>query len=192
MIRLAVFLVENYFAVCDTKHVRAEWQDPVITNSFCFHQLHKIAHKTKTPHAHSLLSTYKCWLLKDYKKQTQLLNINTLSITDLTSEPHATGNVVDNHHRSSRPIPQNFRYYFSSSTHFRPIWLSHNGFSLQGVRAHFFSKSFHYVTLSADYISHTTREWVYVDGLYRWFTALGQVQGHAYKLDITLYASPVT
>ena len=40
-------------------------------NSFCFHQLHKIAHKTKqkkTPHAHSLLSTYKCWLLKDYKK----------------------------------------------------------------------------------------------------------------------------
>jgi len=125
-------------------------------NSFCFHQLHKIPHKTKTPHAHSLLSTYKCWLPKDYKKQTQLLNINTLSITDLTRKPYTTANGGRFYCRFSSPVPQHFHYYFFSSSHFRPIWLSHNGFSLRGVRTHFFSKLFHYVTLSADYISHNT------------------------------------
>ena len=53
-------------------------------------------------------------------------------------------------------VPHHLHHYFSSSSHFRPICLSHNGFSLQGVRTHFFSKLFHYVTLSADYISHNT------------------------------------
>ena len=79
-------------------------------NSFCFHQLHKTAHKTKqnkkSPHAHSLLSTYKCRLLKDYKKQTQLLNINTLSITDLTSKPYTTANGGRYYGRFSSTVPQ--------------------------------------------------------------------------------------
>ena len=55
----------------------------------------KNTHTPKTPHAHSLLSTYKCCLLKDYKKQTQLLKMNTLSITDLTSNPYITVHGVD-------------------------------------------------------------------------------------------------
>jgi hypothetical protein len=55
-----------------------------------------------------------------------------------------------------------------------------------GESTHFSSPEyFHYVTLSADCISHQEKQ-AGADGLRRWLIVLGQVQGHVRKLDTTL------
>ena len=119
VIRLAVFLVEICFNNLRYK-TRCGRNDKTLSLQIYSVSTHYtkwlIKDNKKTPHAHSLLSTHKCWLLKDYKKQTLLLKIHTLSITNMTSEPYTTTNGAD-----SSPFPQHFHYYISSSSHFRPI-----------------------------------------------------------------------